>query len=170
MFTLFKTTLTWVNRFMAEICGWMLCVIMGLLLVDIISRTLGSPILGVAELAMFVMISTVYLGLANCEMIFGHVRVESLTERFGPNVRKYMNIFCYVLGLITLGVSAWAMTDAAFESYADNESMAGLVPYPLYPVKMLMMVGLWLYFFQFLVNLALIVSTPADAPGDTQRT
>ena len=55
----------------------MMGVVMFLLLADVLFRTFAKPIMGVAELAMFVMIGTVYAGLANCEMEFGHVRVGS---------------------------------------------------------------------------------------------
>lgn len=128
-------------------------VVMFLLLADVMFRTFAKPIMGVAELAMFVMIGTVYAGLANCEMEFGHVRVGSVVERFSPGWQRITILFTYVLALVTIGLAATAMSMNAWSSFVDKEGITGAIPYLLYPVKFVMAFGMILYTLQILLNL-----------------
>lgn len=128
-------------------------VVMFLLLADVFFRTFATPIMGVAELAMFVMIGTVYAGLAHCEMEHGHVRVGSVVELFPPKVQRVIILITYILAAITIGITMYAMCDNAWESFVDKEGIAGAISYLLYPVKFVMALGLILYFLQIIVNL-----------------
>lgn len=142
-----------INKICAELCGWMLSVVMVLLLLDVICRTFATPIMGVAELAMFVMIGTVYAGLANCEMDHGHVRVGSLVELLPGRLQHIAMSLTHLVAAATIGLAAWAMCDNAWASFVDREGIAGAVNYPLYPVKFVMAFGMILYVVQILINL-----------------
>ncbi len=145
--------LRFINKICAEVCGWMLSVVMILLIVDVVCRTFATPVMGVAELAMFVMIGTVYAGLGNCEMLRGHVRVESLVERLPPKGQKVAMIITYLVAILTIGVTTYAMCDNAWSSFMDKESIAGAVSYVLYPVKFVMAIGMIVYTLQLAANL-----------------
>ncbi|MBG0776744.1 MAG: TRAP transporter small permease [Desulfovibrionaceae bacterium] len=149
--------LKYLNKICAEICGWMLSVVMILLLVDVICRTISKPVMGVAELAMFVMIGTVYAGLANCEMKHGHVRVDFFLDRLPPRLRHGIDIAIYVVAAVVIAATAWTMCDNAWSSFVDREGIAGAINYPLYPVKFVMSVGMILYFIQLVLNLIAMV-------------
>ncbi|WP_446424599.1 TRAP transporter small permease [Mailhella sp.] len=150
-----------VNMFAAAACGYILAVLMVMLLLDIISRTAGHPIIGVAELSTFVMLTTVYLGMGDCERRFGHVKVEFLTDRLPPKWRKAFLVFSGILSSSMLVVCTYAMFINTIDSYVGDEAVAGLVAYPIWPVKSIMCVGILLYCLQALYNLwMLIVSKP----------
>ena len=146
------TIIRFINKICAELCGWMLSVVMILLLVDIICRTFATPIMGVAELAMFVMIGTVYAGLANCEMDNGHVRVGSLVDLLPTRQRHMAMALTYLVAAVAIGLAAWAACDNAWDSFIDKEGIAGAINYPLYPVKFVMGFGMVLYVIQILIN------------------
>ncbi len=148
-----QQVLRFINRICAEVCGWMLSVVMILLVVDVVCRTFATPVMGVAELAMFVMIGTVYAGLGNCEMLHNHVRVESLVERLPARMQKVVMILTYIVAILTIGVTTYAMCDNAWSSFVDKESIAGAVAYVLYPVKFVMAIGMIVYTLQLVVNL-----------------
>ncbi len=141
-----------INKVCAEMCGWMLFLVMLFLLIDVVSRFSGSPVLGVAEMAMFTVMAMVYLGLGNCEMRKGHVQVESLIMKLPKGPQNILGFIMYVLSIGTIGTAAWALSCNALESFRDMESITGLVPYPLFPVKMIMSFGLWIYFAQLIIN------------------
>lgn len=141
-----------INKICAELCGWLLCFVMLLLLIDIVSRFLGHPVLGVAEMAMFTVMATIYLGLGNCEMRAGHVQVESLIIKLPESVQSLLSAVMYVLGIGTIVIAAYALTSNAIQSLLDMESITGLVPYPLFPVKFIMSFGLWIYLIQLIIN------------------
>ena len=150
----------WLNKITAEICGWMLSLVMILLIIDVVCRTFATPVMGVAELAMFVMIGTVYAGLANCEMTHGHVRVESLVDLLPFRQKKIAMALTHVVAMITIGIAAWAMCDNAWSSFVDKEGIAGAISYPLYPVKFIMALGLILYTMQIGINLFAEIKKP----------
>lgn len=108
------------------------------------------------------MLTTVYLGLANCEVARGHVRVEFLTERMSPRTAKGFAVFTGILSIFTLAVCSWAMTMNAIDSYTGDEAMAGLVPIPVWPIKAIMAVGIILYLLATLLNFFLTLREPAD--------
>lgn len=145
---------------LAEICGWMTGVVMLLLLADVLFRTFAKPIMGVAELAMFVMVGTVYAGLANCEMEKGHVRVGSLVELLPPKGQKIAMIITYAIAALAIGCATIAMSQNAYYSFIDNEGIAGAINYPLYPVKFVMALGLILYTMQIILNLIAEIQKP----------
>ncbi|WP_346666188.1 TRAP transporter small permease [uncultured Mailhella sp.] len=142
----------------SSLCGWLLAVLMVIICFDIIMRTIGHPILGVAELSMIIMLTTVYFGLANCEQVHGHIVVDFLLERVPPKVAKFLSIVCGVLCFGTLVVCTYAMILNTMDSYAGDEAMAGLVPIEIWPIKALITIGLLLYTIQTLNNLLIIMS------------
>ena len=78
-----------VTEWLAESSGWLVSIIMILLVVDFVSRGLSKPIQGVSEMAVFVMVAVVYLGLGHCEQEKGHVRVEMFITKVRLLCRKY---------------------------------------------------------------------------------
>ena len=71
-----------INHFFAEMSGWLLSAIMFLLIIDFVSRGIYHPIQGVGELAVFVLVAVVYLGIPHTEEVRGHVRVTAIISRF----------------------------------------------------------------------------------------
>lgn len=150
----------------ASLCGWLLAVLMVFLLAEIVCRTANHPLIGIAEFSMFIMLTTVYLGLGNCERKDGHVKVEFLTDKMQPATKRVFAVGTGALSVLTMGLCTYAMTVNAIESYFENEAMAGLVPYQVWPVKCIMAVGILLYFLQVLVRFLDNVKAqgkPADA-------
>ena len=125
---------------------------------DIIMRTIGHPILGVAELSMIIMLTTVYFGLANCEQVHGHIVVDFLLERVPPKVTKILNIVCGILCFGTLIICTYSMLLNTIDSYVGDEAMAGLVPIEIWPIKAIITTGLLLYTIQTLSNLLIVMS------------
>ncbi|KIX14299.1 TRAP transporter small permease subunit [Dethiosulfatarculus sandiegensis] len=144
--------ITKLNRLFAEICGWLLIVVMLLLTSDFISRGLSCPIVGVAESAVFAMVAVVFMGLGHCEEQKGHVRVEAVLVRLPAKVRGVFNLFCYLLGCFAIGATLYAVTGNAIEAFLEKEAIAGPTPLLTYPVKFVMVVSLVLYFIQLCLN------------------
>lgn len=147
-----KELLTQVNRFFAEICGWLLSAIMILLIVDLVSRGVSMPIQGVSEIAVFVMVTVVYLGIAQTEKNRGHVRVTAVITRLPSRIRNIINFIVYALALGTIAVVVWAVTLNAIKAFNSKEAVAGTVPLLIWPVKFMIVVGCVLYFLQIVVN------------------
>ena len=140
------------NRFFAEICGWLLSVIMLLLIVDFFSRGISMPIQGVGEIAVFVMVATVYLGLAHTEQTRGNVRVTAVISRFSPRAQSLINVLVYLLATATMTVVLWAVSLNAVKAFYSHEAVAGTVPLLVWPVKFVIVLGCFLYLVQIVLN------------------
>jgi TRAP-type C4-dicarboxylate transport system permease small subunit len=141
-----------INHFFAELSGWLLSAIMFLLIIDFVSRGMYRPIQGVGELAVFVMVSVVYLGIPHAEQVRGHVRVTAITNRLPQTVRNWMNLIVYVLCTGIIGFVVFAVTQNAIKSYTSDEAVAGTVPLPVWPVKTVIVIGCTFYFIQIVLN------------------
>jgi len=141
-----------INGIFAELSGWLLSAMMFLLIIDFISRFLYWPIRGVGESAVFVLVAVVYLGIPHCEEVKGHVRVNAIISRFPPRLRDVVNQFDYVIALLTVGMVVYAVAQNAIYSYVRNEAVAGPTPLPVYPVKIVIVIGCVFYWIQLLLN------------------
>jgi TRAP-type C4-dicarboxylate transport system permease small subunit len=158
--------LTRINNLFAEICGWLLIVIMGLMVLDLVARGVSRPVYGVSEMAMFVMIAVVYLGLGHAEEVRGHIRVELLETLLPRRAALVLDVAVYVLAVATITIVIYAVALNAWSSYTRDAAVAGPVPLLIWPVKFAMVAALGLYLLQLLVNLGLAVARLRDPERD----
>lgn len=157
------------TNLLAELCGWFLLIVMGLIVTDLISRTLGTPIYGVAESAMFVMIAIVYMGLPYAEATRAHVRVELVLDNLPRRVAAVVDLITYVIVAGTILVVLYAVWLNAAGAYGSRQAIAGPTPLLIWPVKFVMVASLVLYAVWILLNLAQgvrAVFAPAAAPPE----
>lgn len=159
------------TNLLAELCGWLLLIVMSLIIVDLVSRATGTPIYGVSESAMFVMIAIVYLGVPYAEKTLAHVRVELITDRLSPRAAGALDLVMYVLVAATMLIVLYAVTLSAWGAFGSRQAIAGPKPLLIWPVKFVMVTGLLLYVLQILANVARAVVTLRAAnesvSGDT---
>lgn len=148
-----RNTFSRINRFLAELCGWLMSMIAILLAVDVVSRGIRMPLQEVATLAVFVMVAVIYLGLANCEQENGHVTVNLLEEKLPPKLRKINEWVCQVVQLVIMGIAVYFVGQSAMNSFISKEALAGTAILPLWPAKFAMTIGLVFYWIQILLNL-----------------
>ncbi|WP_108482362.1 TRAP transporter small permease subunit [Oceaniglobus ichthyenteri] len=156
------------TNLLAELCGWMLLVVMGLILVDLISRAMGTPIYGVSESAMFVMIAIVYLGVPYAEKMKAHVRVELILDKLSPRMAAIVDLVMYLLVVGTMAVVFYAVVKNAGVSFDRRQAIAGPTPLLVWPVKFVMVLGLGLYLIQIIINVGQGVRTVIRG-GDPDR-
>ena len=79
-----------------------LCVIAMMVVVtfEVISRyLLNSPTMWSDEIASYLLIAIVFLGLAQNLRLGDHIRVDVITEEVPVSVRLWLDLFAYVVGL-----------------------------------------------------------------------
>ena len=80
-----------------------LCVIAMMLVVtyEVISRyLLNSPTTWSDEIASYLLIAIVFLGLAQNLRLGDHIRIDIITEKVSPRVRIWLELFAHVVGLV----------------------------------------------------------------------
>jgi len=141
-----------INQLLSGFCGWLMVAMMVLLVADIVSRTLGKPLQGMAELSVFVMMVVIYLGLARCEEHKEHVNLEIVINALPPGAKRFMGFFSYLMALGTVGLLFYAVLTNATASFRNNEAIEGTVELPIWPVKFLMVAGLVFFCVQTFFN------------------
>ncbi|MDR1709049.1 MAG: TRAP transporter small permease [Candidatus Accumulibacter sp.] len=172
-----RKLLSGINRFFSILCGWLMLALMALLALDFAGRgvpgtlrwlgeALGAPALVaiseaswlqpstiLADLSVFAMITGVYLGLALCEENGQHVCIEIIPTLFKGGLRRFFVLLSFVLQEATVGIMIWAMIRNTLRSYRSEEAVAGLIPMEIWPIKVLVCVGLCVYFLQLTLEL-----------------
>ena len=186
-----RTALSRINGLFSMICGWLMFILMVLLVMDFSGRgvpstllwlgeLLGSatlaglseaswlqPISWLADFSVFLMIIAVYLGLALCEQRGQHVRIEILDTLLKGRAQQWLDVLVSILQEVTVIIMLWAMYRNTLRSVRADESVSGLVPLAVWPVKIFVCVGIVLYLIQVTVTLydksrALMVPLPLE--------
>jgi len=143
---------TSLNRFLAELCGWLLSIIAVLLALDVITRALFTPLQEVASYAVFVMIAVIYLGLANCEQVDGHVGVDLIENMFPPRLKRVNTLLRYIVEIAVIGIVVYFAVDNTIDSYVRGEALSGTKTLAIWPAKFAMSVGLIFFWIQIVLN------------------
>ena len=186
-----RTLLSRINGIFSMICGWLMFILMVLLVMDFAGRgvpntlrwlgeSLGSlalvglseaawlqPISWLADFSVFLMIIAVYLGLSLCEQRGQHVRIEILDSFLKGRSQQWLDVLVAVLQEVTVIIMIWAMYRNTLRSVRADESISGLTPLAVWPVKIFVCAGILLYLIQVTITLydkscALMVPLPPD--------
>lgn len=142
-----------INKTMGWLCGLLMVVMMVLLLLDCGSRIIDSPLVGMSELSVFVLIIVTYLGLSGGEEMRQHVRVEVVLSRLSGRTKLLVEWIVSVFELLTISLMLVAVCINALKSFRTGEAVTGAVQLPLWPVKWIMVVGLFLYLLQVTIKI-----------------
>lgn len=143
----------WVNRHLAGFTGWLMVVMMLLLIADVVSRGVGTPLQGMAEMSVFVMMIVVYLGFARCEEKGEHVSLEFALNAMPLRWRLLMMAASQLIAVITIGLLFYAVVTDAWSSYLTGTAIEGTFEIQLWPTKFVMVVGMVFFVLQGIVNL-----------------
>lgn len=147
-----KKILHMINQKLAELCGWFLMIIMVLLIIDLATRGIGKPVQGLSQIAVFVTIAVIYLGLPLCEEYDGHVRVELFINRLSRRGQSVSRLIIYILNFLIIGFFLFEMVQNFVISYSTKEAISGTIVLPVWPSKFAMIIGLLFFWLQILFN------------------
>ncbi len=114
-------------RIAAALCGWLLIVLMGVILYDVIGRrfmSTGSFKLQELEWHLHGAIAVSCFGYTYIEN--AHVRIDVLSQRLRERTRLWIEIAAIVLFLLPfMALLTWYGTDFAWRSFERGEGSAG---------------------------------------------
>ena len=111
--------------------------------VDVVFRTLYDRSMpGVLELSEAALVAAVFLGLAYTGATNSHIAVDLLTERLPEKVARWVIATAWLLTSVILVWMIYATTSRAIESTERGEVRTGLVNWPIWPSRWVIVVGL----------------------------
>jgi len=117
------------------------------------TQFLGRPVPGALELTESTMVLIVFGALAYAQIRRAHIRVELLYTKVGPRVRVTMDILAELAALVYFGLLTWQSFGEAVFSWSIDEATVGLVRFPLYPARWILVAGATLLIVQLLLDL-----------------
>lgn len=130
----------------------MVCVFPMMLLtsVDAAARDmLSRPIPGAFEISSLTLSVFVLLGLAYAQQMKDHVQVTVLVDRLPPKLGVLITIFTTLLSMFIVAIMTWQGVVVALETTTTSD----MLRIPQWPFRMLVAVGGFLLFLEFLIDL-----------------
>ncbi|MQM39023.1 hypothetical protein KBTX_03044 [wastewater metagenome] len=164
-----------IDSFLAAVTGTVAIVFLLIMMVgtavDATMRfVFNSPIPGVFELAEAAMVVLVYFGLGWAQSDRKHIRATMLVDRLSHRPRHLLEAFAWALSALFLLALAIPATEAAHASFSIREFRWGSVQMPIWWIKIVLAVGLWLGVAQMLRScLGAVRTAIAEAPASERR-
>jgi TRAP-type C4-dicarboxylate transport system permease small subunit len=117
------------------------------------TQFLGSPVHGVTEMTESSMVLIVFGALAYAQIRRAHIRVELVYAHAGPRAQAAMDVFADIAGIIFFGLLTWQAIIEGITSWNIREIADGLIQFPLYPARWILVAGAGLLIAQLMVDL-----------------
>ena len=148
-----KNVVSRVNEILSGFTGWLMLVMMLILVADILWRLVGTPLQGMAEMSVFVMMIVIYLGFSRCEEHHDHVGLEFFTNVLPKRGRRITRLIAQIFAVITVGLLFYAVATNAISAFESNEAIEGTTEIPIWPTKFVMVVGMVFFLLQAIINI-----------------
>jgi len=131
--------------FIYWICGVLAGVFMvgiaACILIGLAGSTFGFVTRSMDEFAGYAMAASAFLALSYTFHSNEHIRVTIILHRFHGRLRKVLEIWCHLLGVVLAGFFGWYSVKMVFVSWQINELSQGLIPLPLWIPQLAMALG-----------------------------
>ena len=113
----------------------------------------NAPMHGGVEVSELLMVVLVFFGLAAAQQQRQNYSIELLTRQLPDRVQNLLELLGYVACLVIVVFLAWPSSKQALMSYERGEAGFGIFPFPLWPARILLAIGLWLLAVQFVCDI-----------------
>ena len=141
-----------ISNWTGKIISWALWGIMATVLIDILFRVLGRPVIWSHEVIYYLFGISFLLAGTYTMLRRGHVRVDILYEKLSPRGRAIMDLFTCPLFFLFIGGMLWGGTINALNSTRALEKFSTPWAPPLYILKIAVAVGAFLLLLQGLAQ------------------
>jgi TRAP-type C4-dicarboxylate transport system permease small subunit len=149
------------EKYLTVIAGSILLIAMMLLVtVDVLGRFLfGKPVQGTTEITEFMMVALLYFSLAHTQALKGHINVDIFLSYFTRRARLVFDLIISLLGFGLFALIGWQGILAAVKAWTFWETTFGVIPFPLFPAKVLVPFGSFLLCLRYLLDIRDTVKT-----------
>ncbi len=117
------------------------------------TQFLGLPVPGAKEITESTMVLIVFGALAYAQIRRAHIRVELVYTHMSGRVRALMDVVADLAAIVFFGILAWQCTEGAMLSWRIGEAADGLLRFPLYPARWILVIGTGLLIAQLALDL-----------------
>lgn len=144
----------WVENIFNSVSAAIVGLMMALTTVDVVLRYLfNSPIPGVYTLCEMLMVGIVYLAIAYVQQQKGHVRVDVFIDLLQGPPRLAFELAVLILALVCFSLATWQTGFQAWDAWVTGDYAMGLIPFPYWPAKAILSIGLGLLCLRFVTDI-----------------
>ena len=166
-----ERTFAWLSKKAATLGGVLILVMMLAIVVDVSGRYLfNSPLLGGIELNRTLLVVVVFFGLAYTQLEDGHIRMDLLMVRVSPRLKLILEIFSLVIALSVYVYITYTTIPVTIRSILRGEYETGLIPFPMWPARLFMSIGLFILTLQLVADLKSKLTTRDSSRSSTEKT
>jgi TRAP-type C4-dicarboxylate transport system permease small subunit len=137
-------------RALALIGGWVLMLLMGYTILDVVLRyVFNRPFSGSLELTEFAMSLIVFLGIAYCGWIGGHVAVDVLERPLAHPRLRFVPLLLSLVSALLFFVIAWL---TAVEALTSTHRISNMMRWPHWPFQLAVAFGAAMYGIVLLIE------------------
>lgn len=152
--TQWKGMIVWLSRRAAQLSGIFMITAMITIIFDLSGRYFfNSPLPGSVELVRTFLVVLVFFGLANTQRKDEHIKMDLLLNYISPRVKLLLEIFGLSIALLVYAFTTYATIPVVIQSVIHGEYETGLIPFPMWPARIFMGVGLLLLVLQLVCDL-----------------
>lgn len=119
----------------------------------ILRYVFNRPLPGVIEFTGEAMAYIVFLPAAYVQMHRRHVRIDFFYDRISPRGRDVLDVVAYAMGIVFFSLVVWYSIETAFHSLRIQEASFGAIPFPLYPQRFAVVVGVAMLAVQLMLDI-----------------
>ena len=124
------------------IAGIMIVLIACIGTADVISyRIFNGGIPGALEISSKGVATAFFLALPKAQLRFSHVFVDIIYDLLKPRTKMVIRYFCLTVTILIFGLMGYVSVDLILKSFNFSESAQGLIPFPIWPLKMTVFIG-----------------------------
>jgi len=141
------------NRFVGRFAMYLFFVLAAVLLWSTFSRlAFGVPVNWALEMSQFILSAYYLLGGAYATQLNGHVRMDLFYSRLNARQRATTDAITVIFVLFYLGVLLWGGISSTNYAIVYNQKNYSAWSPVLWPVKVVMTIGIFLMLLQFISN------------------
>jgi TRAP-type C4-dicarboxylate transport system permease small subunit len=130
-------------RFMALAAGGVLMLLMGYTVLDVVLRYgFNRPFSGSLEITEFAMSAIVFLGIAYCGWVGGHVAVDILERPLEDPRLRFVPVILTLISAVLFAAIAWL---TAVEAVTSMHRISNMMRWPHYPFQFTVAFGSAMY-------------------------
>jgi len=117
------------------------------------TKIFNTPVPATYETTETLMVALVFGGLAYAQLRKRHIQVELLTRRLSPKTRLFLDLVGLLIGTAFFTMLTWRGAIYFWRSWLMRECEPSLIRFPIYPSKLILLVGAGLMTMQLLIDL-----------------
>jgi C4-dicarboxylate transporter DctQ subunit len=124
-----------------------------MVMIDVMGRAVGASLLFAEEVSRYLLIATVYLGLAHTQRMGRHIEINLLTRKLSSKTRKIVDFTALVLALILVAWLTWVTVEPVVENYVLQVKSMGVIRTPMWIPYIFIPIGSAIFALELLLEL-----------------